>query len=265
VTHISSVLPIYTQECVAEETKMDAITGPGSKMLAIVLIPLLSSGCSLIGFGIGAVTDSANRWTPGALPSAVDSLSPGEELRVRTRDSVISEGTFLGKGLGPDNHYSQRFEAWRASRAEGNDSIPHFGVSIEIVAQGLKRELLFRGTFAGFDPGVIRIESPRGDGIKGVKLEFVNEVRDSLAERLAGKEVLTRIVSSGVPCASDLVAPSIFIAGSPKSSIPLDEITKLEVAVSGNAKWVGLGIGAGVDIIVGAIAVAAFTTSFHLH
>ena len=54
------------------------------RAILIVVCGILSAGCSLIGFGVGAASDSDSPERPLATPMGLDSLSVGTDLEIVT-------------------------------------------------------------------------------------------------------------------------------------------------------------------------------------
>lgn len=132
--------------------------------------------------------------------------------------------------------------------------VPSLGTPIYVGARTESRQLLLSGAFAGFDSGTVRIESPPGSDAISIKIETVDDLRDSLGKTIADKDRLIRTIAAGVPFASRAGIPSIMIAGAPRSNIALEDIEKIYIPTPGDAKWTGLIIGLAVDVVVVMVA-----------
>jgi hypothetical protein len=97
----------------------------------------------------------------------------------------------------------------------------------------------------------------------GIKLEYVEGVFDSMNRPLASRELLMRALKAGVPfvSAKDSIKksmPCVVIEGSRRFVVPIEEIESIHIPEFGNAKWIGLWIGAVVDVAVAVICVSTF-------
>lgn len=81
-------------------------------VLAVIIFvwTLSSTGCSLIGLGLGAAADARNPGKRIAIPAGLDSLKAGTELGIVTRDHSTTMARYLSKGLIPDKLYPMTFE-----------------------------------------------------------------------------------------------------------------------------------------------------------
>lgn len=229
----------------------------------IFLWTLSCAGCSLIGFGLGAMQDVTEQGRALVLPEGIDSVSPGSEVRIRLKDHTLLHERYVSKGWDSvefaEKEYPERFEQWLVGAGEEFAPLPHLGMKVTVAAKTLRGTERYGGTFTGFDRGVIRIASSVQAQLYRIKLEFVEEVSDSAGRLLAGRELLMRAVETGVPLAtSKKRVPCIIIGEKKQSLIPIEEIEAVYVLESGNAKWTGLAIGACVDALVVAISVATF-------
>lgn len=212
---------------------------------------LSSNGCSLIGLGLGAAADARNPGKEIPIPAGLDTLSVGTDLILVTRDHKTIRGRYLSKGVAADKLYPVKFDQWRShSKDDSSRWVPPFGTAIYVGASIESRQVLLSGAFAGFDSGTVRIESPRGSDAIGIKIENVVDFRDSSGKSLADRLKMIHTFAAGVPLASRVGIPSIMIAGTSKLNIALEDILTISVAISGDAKWTGLVIGAAVDVVV---------------
>ncbi len=226
-------------------------------------------GCSLIGFGIGAAADQGIPGAPLMIPGQLDSLTAGEKLRIIRKDLTEINGTYEARGQVRDTVYSMSeyphaFEQWRLEPHRDITWMPAFGESVRVAVRTPQGEKMYGGSFAGFDPGVIRIFSHPQEQLVGIKLDCVRGVFDSLGRTLVTGETLVNTVGGGVPFATSLtLKPGIILRSkSGLSAVSIDDITAVNRLEPGNGKWTGLAIGAALDVAVIILAAASWHLTF---
>jgi hypothetical protein len=122
--------------------------------ICLVLPQGLFFGCSLIGLGIGAISDgSSNRYSGDISLLSVRKLEPGSTLSVITRDSRRIEGEYLGvREVLPDQYRVLYLEA--LEKLGEKDRFPAPGDTIRFSLYSSPTTSL-RGLFMGVDPGAV--------------------------------------------------------------------------------------------------------------
>ncbi|MFC1476317.1 hypothetical protein ACFLQW_04895 [Candidatus Zixiibacteriota bacterium] len=86
-------------------------------LLAVAIIIPLNTGCTVIGYSIGAQGDSA---TPSRLTGAkVYAIKPGTQITVSLRDSSFIYGKYLGVEQTTAEEYAERYATYLLRLPEG--------------------------------------------------------------------------------------------------------------------------------------------------
>ena len=221
--------------------------------LIAVYASIQFSGCSLINFTIGAVIDGVSTDEYVFTASGVDSITRGSSVEVLRVDSSIVSGDFQGKGFAASEEYAVQYEQFINSLPTGT-AWPALGDSISIdVKHGALGRKTLSGALLGFGTGVIRVELPGWDEPAAVLVEAVDTIRYN--NSFVDGDVLRNLMSAGlVPFRSTIVT---ITTKHGSQAIQLSEILEVRQPNPNYAKWIGLGVGAVVDII--SLATFSFT------
>ncbi len=229
----------------------------------------LLAGCSFIGLELGSTIDPprSERYLAGA--QGLYNLPRNTDLLIEKKDGTEIEGTSLGITYLGDTALSERyreaFGQWRLQLRGDSSNIPSLGANIWVWTRSRHGDKdLLKGSFAGFDHGVLGLLPSTGGAAMLARLDDVKAVYDSLGHPIATGEMIFKAASDGVPYASHLGArPAVLLQG--QNCIPLDEIVSARVpARKSTGKWIGLGVGAAIDIaIIAAVAASAREGFFH--
>lgn len=210
--------------------------------ICFLLPQLLLAGCSLIGFGIGSISDSSSREGEEISMTELRGMRFGTGITVFMRDSRHIEGDYLGIKEEDAGEYSEFYMAAVTDlRAEGHVPCPGDSVTFAYRNTPWLKE---RGKFRGVDPGTM-IVNQTGRRV------FVSDLgllkADSCADvDLPAFSALVR--DRKLP----LVTKSILL-GVKKDTTELLAVDIVRVEMAGGArvgKFIGLGIGAAIDAIV---------------
>jgi hypothetical protein len=260
---------IRDQQLSNAEVIMNKSIGLASCAFLLFCGNIFLAGCSVIGYNVGNMIDPAYPAKEIRIPEGESAFPRNTGLVINKKDGTMVKGIFLCMGQVADTvtaeQYENEFEQWRLQREpELSRPIPPFGSSVRIGVSVSRRQEIYAGQFAGFDPGMIRIRSYVQSRIVPLKLEFVDGIEDSLGQVIATREEISQVVHGGVPVASRVeVKPGIFLEG--KRGIPIDEIETIQRPAGGGAgRWVGLTVGVAVDVVVAAVAITALVNSIQL-
>ncbi len=219
--------------------------------ICFLLPQLLLAGCSLIGFGIGAISDSSSRAGEEMPLSELRGMKIGTGITVFMRDARQVEGDYLGIKEEDAGEYSEYYMAAVTDlQAEGR--VPSPGDSVTFACRNTPR-LKERGKFRGVDPGAMVVN-------QSGRRVFVSDLAllkaDSCADiDLPAFSALVR--EEKLP----LVTKSILLDVK-KDTTELSAVDIVRIEITGGArvgKFIGLGIGAAIDAIV----VVAMTNSIN--
>ena len=200
------------------------------------------SGCSLIGFGTGALIDGGKQDTENLNTGEAMKLDKGDELRIVLVDSTTVKGTYNGVTLCDSETYAKQYTDFLKSRHADDTPFPALGdtLLLDTKTSESSNRLLFRG----FRPGLVRLQytgSPFYTNIPFSQFTAL-ENRDSvkleagMLERMDNAGQLPNDVSLVVQTNGDTMR------------VPLNDIDHCEKAVSKNARWIGLGVGLAADV-----------------
>lgn len=210
-----------------------------------VFLSIQFSGCSLIGFGIGAAVDGGRPDEYIFSAAGVDSIKPGSSIEVLRKDSNIVSGEFVRVGFAPSEEYAMKYTQFTNSLPIGMN-MPGLGDSILITKHGASGRKTLAGTLLGFDTGVLHVQFPGWNEPASVFVEAIDTIRDNNSTIMEG-DVLRRLMSTGqVPFQSAIIVASE--AGT--QAILLDEVLRIRQPVSHSARWSGLAIGAVADVVL---------------
>jgi hypothetical protein len=208
-----------------------------STCLAALLTGILSTaGCSIVGFAVGSAVESGYRDSDTLATTQLSLLTPGRDIVVLTSDESRIQGEFVSLDSMAMADYCIAYNNAKLQAGQGWLPGPNDRVRLTFITDRQRPPL--EGTFAGFDPGVIRLELD-GKFIR-IPTAFVDSLyllQDQSTKNciLAGEMLL-----EGVPSLSKLNIDTT----SGFRSIPLDQVRYVYLENSKPLKWVGLGIGA---------------------
>jgi hypothetical protein len=232
----------------------------GIVLFGIAAIIIVStSNCSLMGLGVGAVVDHHKPDSLSTPGWKVDNLKPGKKIAVVFRDGTQLSGRYRGIGRFPQNGYAQRYNFFR-EKSLPDVVLPPLGDTIVII---LKSGVSMDGEFLGFDyqyqpteiwrteesyafnPVLVSIKAKGNAATQSIPSSKFTRFADSEGNGLA-RDVLERLANEGkIPFLS---AISLEISDS-LMLIPRENVFQIERKNNKNAKWVGLGIGAAIDVV----------------
>lgn len=226
-----------------------------------VVIALATNGCSVIGFGIGAISDSTKPDSLTVPGWEVQTVKPGREIKLTLRNGEQLTGKFAGVDPVPQEQYAERYANFRDQRKE-EVPLPALGEKINITLNsGLQgeRELL------GFDYQYVSVKakgekvpshvSPQcaisvrqpGDTTSGkVLVPDIDRIVDNEGNVVEGP-TLEMLASEGqVPFLSTVAIHDL----SGRRQIAMEEVERIELKNRKHDKWKCAAIGAVFDVLL---------------
>jgi hypothetical protein len=247
---------------------------PAMALFLVLAAIVVMNSCSLIGLGIGAAIDSSKPdqvLIPGWV---IQKVKPGTQIRVFLNSGDIVSGKFLKVERVQEEEYAERYANSRRQKQE-EFLLPALGDDIAIT---LKSGVYSEREFLGFDyyyaPQRMEAEKEsvptvpisilvgvKGDTLRGrVPLILVKEILDSYQNVMEVK-ALEKLASQGqIPFLSAIAIQEL----DTKRLIALDMVYHIEYKNKKHAKWVGLGIGAAIDVTLIIIAAALASSDWGL-
>ncbi|MBX2989739.1 MAG: hypothetical protein KF749_01080 [Bacteroidetes bacterium] len=211
------------------------------------------SGCSLIGFGIGAAIDGGKPDKETVLPESSPGLAVGQPVRITRVDSTSVEGMYEGVTNLDSVKYAERYGGFTAT-AGGESAFPKLGETLDLYTVSGKLGGEYR--FRGFGFGTLQVAVITDDGNSLAQLTFSQLVR--VTDRQGDEFDLSRFArlsDEGRLPRNVALALTTGIGG---MQVPFDDVARIEVNNSKNAKWIGGGIGLALDIAYLVAASIAF-------
>jgi hypothetical protein len=210
-----------------------------SALLALVLVS--SAGCSLVGLGIGSLTNrSGPQYTGRFKPSELSHTSKGATVRLHLTDGSELVGRFAGWSR-EGNEYARRYGAWKDSLADSTD-VPDLDERLQVVD---RQGRIHRGTFRGFWNGGVFLDPPRGTFPDLVAMdEMAHWAVDRPGEDAAHPVPLLVVTS---------VKPELAIRVRTRNGmrdVATDRIESIETAPPRHGARNGLLIGLGMDLVL---------------
>lgn len=246
-----------------------------SKNICIVILLVtihFMSGCSLIGYGVGAIYDARAPETKQIGPWAAKTVNPDEKVTIHVENDRSISGTFNGIGTGNEMEYRQKYSQF--TKQFGDPC--NLPVLNDIISINLKSGDVIEGRFQGFDLSIKELDNRD-------PYRFIFHNTDSYCitlgdnqENKTNKYLLYNIESfsvrdhaeSNVHCLYKLslerelpLVSEISINDSTGIiNVDVDDITSLEIKNRCKGKSWGLGIGIAMDVITASVILIARKT-----
>jgi hypothetical protein len=224
------------------------------------IIVVSTSGCSLIGLGIGAVVDHSRPDSLSIPGWKAETLKPNEEIKITFQDGSQLNGTYRGIERLPSSKYAQRYSFLKQQNLPGV-ILPPLGDTIGITQKSGES---MEGEFLGFD---YRYQTTKTKGINEsspftpllVSLKFIGNV---VAQDLSSTEFIKISDSEGNVSETDVLQnlategkipfmSALSVDNSDKIMlISRETVSRIERKNDKNAKLIGLSIGAAIDVTV---------------
>ena len=227
-------------------------------LLSMVAFLFLMDGCSLIGLGIGSIVDSTKPDTISISGWKVDTLKPDKKIKITFPDGTQLDGKYRGIERFPKNEYAQRYNDTR-EKSLPDVILPPLGDTIGITQKFggfIEREFLgfdyrYQPTEtigakerSPFTPVLVSVKVKESTIAQNLSSTKFIKLTDSEGNVLEGK-VLERLATEGkIPFLSTISLEN----SDSMMLIPRERIVHIERKNSKNAKWIGLGIGAVIDL-----------------
>jgi hypothetical protein len=216
--------------------------------LAIALLSMWFSGCTVIGLGIGLAVDYRDGREHRVSWDSLSSVPRGRRVEVTLISGDTLRGTFTGMGARPEDSYRLAYDSVRALLG-GDTALPAIGETLFVTtARGRK----LSGLFCALDAGVLAIHRLKDDSTVCLFVVSVSQIRNRDG-RGYDPALIRDLVSSGsLPSARELVLES----GGKTRGIPLEHIRQIYAPQRWTYHWLlGGVIGLAVDATIAAVAV----------
>jgi len=226
-----------------------------------VVIALATNGCSVIGFGVGAISDSTKPDSLTVPGWEVQTVKPGREIKLTLRNGEQLTGKFAGVDPVPQEQYAERYANFRDQRKE-EVPLPALGEKINITlnsgVQG-ERELL------GFDYQYVPAQAKKEESPSLMSLQCAISVRqsgDTTSARVLVSDIDRIVDDQGnvvqgktlAKLASEGQIPFLCAVAIQDSTghrqIAMEEVERIELKNRKHDKWKCAAIGAVFDVLL---------------
>ena len=245
--------------------------GKASLTLALcTVVGLATNGCSVIGLGIGAISDSAKPDSLTVPGWEVQTVKPGREIKLTLRDGERLTGKFAGVDSVPEGQYVQRYTVCREQTGK-ETPLPALGEKIDVTlnsgVQGERELLGFDYQYAAAKTKgkevptpvtshcAISVRHPGNTTSGNVLVSDIERIVNKEGEVIKGP-TLERLVSGGqVPFLSAIAIHGL----SGRRQIGMEQVKRIELKNKKRDKWKFAAFGALFDVT---LIIAALTADW---
>jgi hypothetical protein len=222
-----------------------------SQLCKTILIPLLLpytlfTGCSLVGYVVGASTRPALVGMT-ARATGLDSIDMGRTIRLHTYDRKVFEGSYKGRTTFPGKSYTLWFDTIVA-RSGYQGFVPKLNQRITLRFAG--RDDV--GYFRGIDRGGILFQSLTGKDTAVVALDAFEWIQETDSLRLDSKTASKLVRNGSIPGKQVVLVEN----RSGEELVPYETIERVDVLPQPSGGIAGLLIGGIADGVAAGVATA---------
>jgi len=214
-------------------------------IIAFVLPYLQFLGCSLIGLGLGAISDSDEADDYRIARAAIDSVETGSTVTIIKRDGTTVKGDYSGVRKRPAKMYSKGYNL-ALTESDYDGYLPKLGEAAAIVTP----QSSFEGLYLGVDRNFVIVQLKNEADTIGVCLDSVEVIGGANGQHLQGPE-LRQLVYSATILSKSYV---LMWADRQTVAIPYEAVDSVAVNVSKAGTLTGFLVGLGIDAAVIACA-----------
>jgi hypothetical protein len=220
-----------------------------------------ANGCSVICFGLGAAVDAKSPDTTTVSALQIEKVKVGAGLRVILKNGAKVSGKYRGTDRISQEEYAEAYARFREQK-QGELFLPPLGGTIAVTLHSGTQE---KREFLGFDHQYVTIEPEEetptsvvtatrlltiltsADTTSGIlAVSDIDQIFDSGGRAVDVKSIERLARANHLP-----VLAAIAIEDSIGSRlIPIHEVDEIGAPKKKTAKWIGLALGAGIDLII---------------
>ena len=217
---------------------------PMAGTLAVCAVPFLA-GCTLVGFGIGALSDRSNRHAP--LPGwQIEALPKGRQVLITTRDGQVIGGRYDGVQDMGAGEYASRYAAHRA-RAEAA-LLPDLGPGALVSGVAGKDSAC---DLVGFTSTTVVVRFTGRSDQSRLPFEKLHSVRDAAGRTAQAPALQQMVFAAGLPLLTHVSVRT----GQGTVKVAMEDVVRVDVPGGSRGRTIGAIAGAVVDAAI-LIAVA---------
>jgi hypothetical protein len=214
-----------------------------------------NSGCTAIGFGVGAAIDSSKPDYVTIPGWRAASIKRGKDIKLTKNNGEELKGEYLGLDTVAVSQYAQWYNESR-EKCQRDVLLPGLGDTISFTV--LTRAKEYKGEFLGFDNQYILVRLVVIGGMVNEKIDMNNleRITDKNGNLIEVRKLKDLSLEGKIPVASTMTVKT----NVDTIRVPIAAVSQIKIPNEKNAKWVGLGIGALVDVAI-VVAVGIFVSN----
>ena len=200
---------------------------------------------------MGSIIDRSRPDSTFVTGRQLERIKPGKEIRVTLTDGSQLTGEYLGIDQVPKGEYAEMYESFRRQDPDGA-SLPALGSDVEIALKsGQKGERQLWGFDRKPELGsFISVGWTRDTTSGTVPLSDIARITDAGGNVTEGESLRSLASENRIPCLSAMAVQD----HTSTKRVAFTRVDRVAMKNKKTARWVGLGVGAAID--VAAIAVA---------
>ena len=219
-------------------------------LLASICTSFLLNSCSLIGFGIGAAVDSKTPKTSNIYKNQIDTLEIGNKVEIILFDGKKKYGKFGGIVEVYDQNFHREYNIIKNSLAS-QVNMPNVNDTLLIFLSN-EKNVGKLGLFKGFESGRLWYKHFYSNEYSDIELARIDNFIINYEYNVDSVQINDLIVKQTFP---NFMHLKIDTHNKTSENLPLVAVSKIQITNKRNAKFIGLGVGLAIDVIISAMAI----------
>jgi hypothetical protein len=216
--------------------------------VAAALLAMVVSGCTVIGFGIGAAVDHHHARPRHATWQDTETIPRGSAVHVTLTSDSIVQGEFTGLRTLPEKSYVSIYDSVRAILSE-RCALPKLGDTVTVVPKGWHS---YWALFYGFGALTVDLRQPEQKTPSYMSFHAVTELQDIQGRPYDMTCLRTLMAARALPTGQRFEV----LSDQQSTSVPLEHIRDIFALPRRSHYWVLGGVmGLAVDAAVVALIV----------
>jgi len=214
----------------------------------IACLTFLYSGCSLIGLGIGAISDAREPAVITTPNSQIQSVKPGKDVDMVLKDGTVLKGKYEGMQSVPEEEYARKYKETCAQNIS-LIALPRLGERVRVSFVGNNPPGMVECEFSGFDLGAIMVKAGKKNAVYGVSTKRYSIFENSEGKPIDLKTLDSLMLEGKIP----YMSAAVMRIGSDKRVISVDQISVVQIPNRRRDKLFSFLFGAAIDGVLIAV------------